>query len=90
MESRRQHDFSIVGTSVARGDGADKVTGRAKYTGDLIVPRMIEGKFLRSPYAHARIHAIDTHEAEALPGVLAVLTGHDFTDTDLYNAILTL
>lgn len=84
MESRRQHDFSIIGTSVARVDGADKVTGKAKYAGDLIVPGMIEGKFLRSPYAHARIRAIDTREAEALRGVLAVLTGKDFTDTDPY------
>ena len=67
-------DFSIVGTSVSRVDGVDKVTGKAKYAGDLIIPGMIEGKFLRSPYAHARIRAINTREAEALPGVVAVLT----------------
>ena len=66
--------FSIVGTSVHRVDGADKVTGKAKYAGDLIVPGMIEGKFLRSPYAHARIRALDTREAEVLPGVVAVLS----------------
>ena len=41
------------------------------------VPGMIEGKFLRSPYAHARIRSIDTTEAEALPGVVAVLTSKD-------------
>lgn len=77
-------DFSIVGTSVARVDGADKVTGRAKYAGDLIVPGMIEGKFLRSPYAHARIRTIDTREAQALPGIVAVLTSKDFTDIGPY------
>ena len=76
--------FSIVGTSVHRVDGADKVTGKAKYAGDLIVPGMIEGKFLRSPYAHARIRALDTREAEVLPGVVAVLSRADFTDIDPY------
>ena len=50
----------------------------------LIVPGMIEGKFLRSPYAHARIRAIDTREAEALPGVVAVLTSKDLADVGPY------
>ncbi|HKX50732.1 MAG TPA: hypothetical protein VJQ48_09900, partial [Candidatus Binatia bacterium] len=45
-----KRNFSVIGTSVRRVDGADKVTGRARYAGDLIVPGMIEGKFLRSPY----------------------------------------
>ena len=45
---------------------------------------MVEGKFLRSPYAHARIRAIDTRDAEALPGVIAVLTSKDFTDIEPY------
>ena len=67
-----------------RVDGVDKVTGKAKYAGDLIIPGMVEGKFLRSPYAHARIRGIDTLEAEALPGVVAVLTCKDFTDISLY------
>ncbi|HEU4341083.1 MAG TPA: xanthine dehydrogenase family protein, partial [Candidatus Binatia bacterium] len=77
-------NFSIIGTSVPRVDGVEKVTGRAKYTGDLIVPEMIEGKFLRSPYAHARILSIRTQEAETVAGVAAVVTSQDFTDTDLY------
>ena len=77
-------DFSVVGTSVRRVDGGDKVTGRAKYAGDLLIPGMIEGKFLRSPYAHARIRAIDTRAAESLPGVVAVLTRQDFTEISPY------
>ena len=76
--------FSIVGQSIPRVDGVDKVTGRAKYTGDLIVPGMVEGKFLRSPYAHARIRSIDTAEAEAMPGVVAVLTSKDLADIGPY------
>ncbi|MGH7809616.1 MAG: hypothetical protein ACREP5_04995, partial [Candidatus Binatia bacterium] len=77
-------DFSVVGKSVHRVDGVDKVTGRARYAGDLIIPGMIEGKFLRSPYAHATIRSIDTRDAEALPGVAAVVTSRDFTDISPY------
>jgi len=79
-----EREFSVIGTSVRRVDGADKVTGRARYAGDLVVPGMIEGKLLRSPYAHARILSIDTRLAEALPGVIAVLTSKDFTDVSPY------
>jgi len=64
-----------IGRSVVRLDAVDKVTGRAQYTADLHFPGMCYGMFLRSPYAHARITAIDTSEAEALPGVTAVITG---------------
>jgi CO/xanthine dehydrogenase Mo-binding subunit len=78
-------NFSVVGTSVRRVDGIDKVTGKAKYAGDLVIPEMIEGKFLRSPYAHARIRSINTREAEAMPGVIAVVTSKDFADISLYT-----
>ncbi|MBM4261448.1 MAG: xanthine dehydrogenase family protein molybdopterin-binding subunit [Deltaproteobacteria bacterium] len=76
--------FTIVGQSVPRVDGVAKVTGGAKYVADLIVPGALEGKFLRSPYAHARIRSIDTREAEALPGVVAVLTSKDLDDIGHY------
>ncbi|HXT54745.1 MAG TPA: 4-hydroxybenzoyl-CoA reductase subunit alpha, partial [Candidatus Eisenbacteria bacterium] len=82
--SENSRKFSVVGRSIPRVDGVDKVTGRAKYTGDLIVPGMIEGKFLRSPYAHARIRGIDKAEAEATPGVIAVLTSQDLTHIGPY------
>jgi CO/xanthine dehydrogenase Mo-binding subunit len=76
--------FSIIGASVPRVDGVDKVTGKAKYAGDIVIPGMIEGKFLRSPYAHARIVSIDTRDAETTPGVVAVVTREDFKDTSPY------
>ncbi len=79
-----QKTFSIVGQSVPRVDGVAKVTGNAKYVADLAIPGMIEGKFLRSPYAHARIRSIDTTEAEAMPGVVAVLTSKDLGDIGPY------
>jgi len=84
--STKKRDFTIIGTSVRRVDGVDKVTGKAKYVADLIIPGMIEGKFLRSPYAHARIRSIDTAAAEAMPGVVAVVTSKDFTDISPYMA----
>lgn len=76
--------LKVIGISARRVDGVEKVTGQAKYTGDIIVPGMIEGRFLRSPYAHARILSIDPNEAERLPGVIAVLTGNDLGDIHPY------
>ncbi len=58
-------------------DGIDKVTGRARYTADIAAPGALVGRILRSPHAHARIVAVDTRAAQALPGVHAVCTGED-------------
>ena len=63
-----------VGQSVPRIDGREKVTGRALYASDLKLPNMAHGKILRSPYAHAKIVRINARRAEAMPGVVAVLT----------------
>ncbi|HET9916802.1 MAG TPA: xanthine dehydrogenase family protein molybdopterin-binding subunit, partial [Candidatus Binatia bacterium] len=58
----------------------------AKYVGDITVPGMLHGKILRSTYPHARIRAIDASRAEALPGVVAVLTAADIGDLNpIYN-----
>jgi len=67
-----------VGTRPIRHDGLDKVTGHARYGADIHLPGLLYGKVLRSPHAHARIRAIDTRKAEALPGVKAVATAKDF------------
>ncbi len=69
--------LSVVGKSVARKDAPEKVTGRAKYTADIILPGILHAKVLRSPYAHAKISTVDTRRAEALPGVKAVVTHKD-------------
>src|SRR5216684_3200385 len=63
---------SLIGKSVSRVDGADKVSGRAKYTYDTHRPGMLYGKVVRSEYAHAKITAVDTSAAEKMPGVAAV------------------
>ena len=72
-----KREFKYVGKNVHRVDGFDKVTGKAKFVGDLMMPGMLYGKILRSTYPHARIRSIDASEAEALPGVIAVLTAAD-------------
>ncbi|MDP6563190.1 MAG: xanthine dehydrogenase family protein molybdopterin-binding subunit [Alphaproteobacteria bacterium] len=69
--------YKWVGKRTIRPDGADKVTGRAKFGADLAMPGMLAGKVLRSPHAHARIKSMDTSRAEALPGVKAVITAAD-------------
>ena len=71
-------EFNVVGTRPIRHDGNDKVTGRARYSADMSLPRMLVGKVLRSPHAHAKIKSINTSKAEALAGVLAVVTSADF------------
>ena len=70
----------IVGQSIGRVDGTEKVTGAARFSADVTLPGMIWGKALRSPLPHARIVRIDTSKAKALPGVLAVLTAADLPD----------
>src|SRR4029434_7251128 len=69
-----------VGTRTIRPDGADKVTGRARFGADFNLPGQLIGRALRSPHPHARIVKIDTSKAEALPGVKAVITRDDFAD----------
>jgi 4-hydroxybenzoyl-CoA reductase subunit alpha len=69
--------FSVIGQSRPKIDAWAKVTGETKYADDLVLPRMAYGKLLRSPHPHARIVRIDTTRAAALPGVYAVITGHD-------------
>ena len=70
-------DYKVIGTRPIRPDGADKVTGRALYGADFDTAGLLHGKVLRSPHAHARIRSIDTSKAEALPGVMAVVSGKD-------------
>ena len=78
--SQPQQAFKWVGTRPVRPDGVPKVTGAAKFGADYYLPGMLYGRVLRSPHAHARIRAIDTSRAEALPGVKAVITGADLPD----------
>lgn len=69
--------FRHVGTERARPDAAEKLAGKARYIHDISVPGMLFGKIKFSDHAHARITRIDTSRAESVPGVRAVITGHN-------------
>ena len=71
-------DLKVVGTRPIRPDGVDKVTGRAMFGADMVLPGMLWGKVKRSPHAHANIVSIDASKALKLPGVKAVVTADDF------------
>ena len=75
-----ERNYRVIGTRPIRPDGADKVTGRAKFGADFKMAGQLVGKVLRSPHAHARIKGIDVSKAAALPGVKAIVTRDDFKD----------
>ena len=69
--------YSVIGKSVPRVEGVLKVTGQAKFAGDISLPGMLIGKVLRSRYAHAKILNVDVSKARKIKGVKAVITGKD-------------
>ncbi|HEX6442609.1 MAG TPA: xanthine dehydrogenase family protein molybdopterin-binding subunit, partial [Stellaceae bacterium] len=66
-----------IGQPIRRVEDRRFLTGRGHYLDDINRPHQAHAAMLRSPHAHARIRAIDTAEAAAIPGVIAVLTGED-------------
>lgn len=77
MSKQQERAYKIVGQPRPKVDAYGKVTGRALYADDIMLPRMVHGGILRSPHPHARILSIDASKALDLPGVLAVITGED-------------
>ena len=71
------HDFAVIGQRRPKVDAWPKVTGRTRYADDLPFANLLYARLLRSPHAHARIHAVDATAALALPGVVAVISGED-------------
>src|SRR5262245_35435659 len=70
-----------IGAYVPMVDGPEKVSGRARYTADVLQHGMLAGHIARIRYAHAEIIAIATSEAQTVPGVLAIVTGADCDKT---------
>ena len=68
---------NIVGQALPRLDAQDKVTGQARYPADFFMPGMLHAKVVWSEHPHARVRRIDTSRAEAVPGVVRVLTYRD-------------
>ena len=79
MSAKRR--FDVIGKPRRRVDGRAKVTGLTRFADDIVLPRMVHCKLLRSPLPHATIESIDASRARAHPGVHLVLTGRDFPVT---------
>jgi len=67
----------LIGTPVQRLKGPEKVSGRAIYATDVVLPGMLWCKVLRSPISYVRIKKIYASRTLELPGVHAVATGED-------------
>jgi len=72
-----QKESSWLGRSIKRKEDDRFLQGRGNYVDDVKLPDMLHMAILRSPFAHARIRSIETSEAKAAPGVVAVVTGAD-------------
>ncbi len=81
-ESGAPRQLTTVGAPVTRIDGLEKVAGSARYVDDLdFGPDLLYAEIVESPHPHALIRSIDTAAAEAVPGVVKVVTGRDFPYT---------
>lgn len=83
-----KHDFHILGRVTPRKDGVAKVTGQEKYASDITLPRMLHGRIVAAPYAHARIVRVDARPAEALGAVC--LTWDDIPHVRYNERIVTV
>ncbi|MEM5470524.1 xanthine dehydrogenase family protein molybdopterin-binding subunit [Hoeflea sp. AS60] len=76
-----------IGARVARKEDKRFITGKGRYTDDMVVPGMKHAHFIRSPHAHAKIKGIDTSAAEKMPGVIGILNGNQLADDAIGNII---
>jgi carbon-monoxide dehydrogenase large subunit len=79
---------STIGQPVARIEGRDKLSGRARFTGDYRVPGMLFGAVLRSPYPHARLLQVDTSQARRAAGVRAAISAQDIGERLYGRAVI--
>ena len=79
MSNNRKNEepLKVVGKPFRKVDARAKCTGQTKFADDIVLPRMLYAKILRSHLPHALITNIDSAKALAMPGVFAVLTGKD-------------
>ena len=71
--------FNQIGQPLLRKEDYRLLTGQGRYLDDIAVPGLLHACFVRSPYAHARIHSIDSARARAMPGVVAVVSAAELT-----------
>ncbi|HEY8022525.1 MAG TPA: carbon monoxide dehydrogenase, partial [Thermoanaerobaculia bacterium] len=84
MEPRTSAAVSGMGHSMKRKEDPRFIRGQGHYIDDLKLPGMVQMDIVRSPYAHAKIKAIHTEKALAVPGVLAVITGETLKGFNLH------
>ena len=83
MLAKTSPEIGGMGHPIKRKEELRFIQGKGNYIDDVVLPGMVYGHMVRSPYAHARITAIRTEEAKKLPGVLAVITGEDLAKANL-------
>jgi len=89
-------DKPVIGGDAVRTDAVDKVTGRARYVEDILMPGLLHAHVLRSPHHHARLLSLDIESAAQMPGVVRVVTAVDipgansFTEYSRDEPVLTL
>src|SRR3954471_19406286 len=76
-----------IGARVVRKEDKRFITGAGRYVDDMVVPGMKHAAFVRSPHAHAQIKKIDVKKAQAMPGVIGVLTGKELKADGIGNLI---
>ncbi len=76
-----------IGARVTRKEDKRFITGAGRYVDDMVVPGMKHAMFVRSPHAHAQIRKIDVKAAQAMPGVIGVLTGKELKADGIGNLI---
>jgi xanthine dehydrogenase molybdenum-binding subunit len=81
-------NYSVLGKVTKRKDGMARVTGQEQFSSDIYLPRMLHGRIVGSPYAHARILRIDASAAEAMGAV--VITWDDIPHTCYNERIVTI
>ena len=80
MTATAERPAAELGRARTRKEDARLVTGQTSWTDNLVLPGMLHMAFVRSPYAHAKITAVDVSAARKLPGVVAAFAGADFAD----------
>src|ERR1700751_3982077 len=83
MSCRTAPEVGGMGHSIKRKEDQRFLQGKGNYVDDVQLPDMLFGHMVRSPYAHARLKAVNTEKAMKLPGVLAVITGEDLAKANL-------
>ena len=88
--NEKKKTYHVIGKSVPRIDGHDKVTGRARYAADIYMDGMLYAGALKSGHVSARVLSIDTEKAKAIPGVKAVVTFADLPKKQSFASYMYL